>query len=795
MKLTAACAFGLEAIVKRELIALGYEPHVGQPGRISFEGDWSAVCRANTWLRTADRVLVEVQQFESPDFDALFETVKDFDWSQFIPADASFPVIGKSRKSTLTSVPAIQRSVKRALVESLKRYHGVNQLPESGATYKIEIALLDDVATLTIDTTGPSLHKRGYRKLVAEAPLKETLAAALVDLSVWNPERPLIDPFCGSGTIPIEAAMLGLKIAPGMHRTFSCSNWDAIDQSHWQKATEEANDLRRRNISLNIIGSDRDSEVLSLARYHVERAGLADQIQFEHKPFDQTQSHHEYGCVITNPPYGERLEEHRLLTGLYQAFPRMMQRLPTWSLYLITNMPKFESLIHKEATRRRKLFNGRLECTYYQYLGPRPPRKTDRVAESVTNENQAATEPANKVAQKFETLTTEASTMQPPKVESVVVDAASEKAVPETEDKPRSIPFEVIPVQVIPQSEPAPTAVDSETTAPETAQQLFGGLTAKDHEQAEIFRLRLTKRAKHLRRWPTKRGITCFRLYERDVPEIPLVVDRYENNLHITEYQRPHERDLARHEAWLELMCETAARAIDIPIANTHLKKRHKDHQTRQYEKVDSLGELITVNEGGLKFLVNLSDYVDTGLFLDHRITRSMVRKEAKDKDFLNLFAYTGSFSAYAADGGARSTTTVDLSKNYLNWAQKNLEANGLEGEEHCMIASDTIEFLRTAGEEPKVEFDLIVVDPPTFSNSKRTTTDWDVQSRYIELLRLVENVTREDGVVYFSTNFRRFKFDEKEFRHFEVREISKQTVPEDFRNRRIHRCWRMVKK
>lgn len=180
---------------------------------------------------------------------------------------------------------------------------------------------------------------------------------------------------------------------------------------------------------------------------------------------------------------------------------------------------------------------------------------------------------------------------------------------------------------------------------------------------------------------------------------------------------------------------------------------------------------------------------------MDHRITRSMVRKEAKDKDFLNLFAYTGSFSAYAADGGARSTTTVDLSKNYLNWAQKNLEANGLEGEEHCMIASDTIEFLRTAGEEPKVEFDLIVVDPPTFSNSKRTTTDWDVQSRYIELLRLVENVTREDGVVYFSTNFRRFKFDEKEFRHFEVREISKQTVPEDFRNRRIHRCWRMVKK
>ena len=213
--LTAACAFGLEAIVKRELVALGYEPRVVQPGRISFEGDWPDICRANVFLRTADRVLIEIQQFDAPDFEALFETIKRFDWSQFIPAEAQFPVVGKSRLSKLTSLPAVQRSVKRALVESLKQHHGCEFLPETGAMYKVEIALLSDIATLTVDTTGPSLHKRGYRQLVGEAPIKETLAAALVDLSVWNQDRPLVDPFCGSGTIPIEAALLARQDRTG----------------------------------------------------------------------------------------------------------------------------------------------------------------------------------------------------------------------------------------------------------------------------------------------------------------------------------------------------------------------------------------------------------------------------------------------------------------------------------------------------------------------------------------------------------------------------------------------------
>ena len=374
MKLTAACAFGLEALLKRELLALGYPAQVDQPGRVCFSGDWSTVCRANLWLRTADRVLIEVLKFPAPDFGALFDTVKEFDWSELLPVDAQFPVNGKSRLSMLTSIPAVQRSVKKAIVESLLRTHDATNLPESGAMYPIEIALLNDVATITLDTTGPSLHKRGYRKLNAEAPLKETLAAALVDLSVWHPDRLLVDPFCGSGTIPIEAAMIGMNIAPGLNREFACGDWSSVPSSTWSDAKQEARDLIRHDRQLQIIGSDRDAKVLELARFHADSAGVKNQIQFEHRDFFELDSGVEYGCIVTNPPYGERLEDEEIVRDLYLGIPGVMKHLPSWSLFLITSFPQFESLIQKEADRRRKLYNGRIQCTYYQYLGPRPPR-------------------------------------------------------------------------------------------------------------------------------------------------------------------------------------------------------------------------------------------------------------------------------------------------------------------------------------------------------------------------------------------------------------------------------------
>ncbi len=792
MKLIAACAFGLEAIVKRELVALGYEPQVISPGRIGFEGDWAAVCQTNVWLRTADRVLIQVQQFACPDFDALFDNVKAFDWSQFIPAEGQFPVIGRSRLSQLTSVPAVQRSVKKALVESLKHFHGVRELPESSALYKVEVALLNDQATLTIDTTGPSLHKRGYRKLSAPAPLKETLAAALVNLSVWSSGRVLADPFCGSGTIAIEAALQARNIAPGLKRAFASSDWPTIHQRMWEDTRGQAKAERRLDLPLEILASDRDEDVLSLANYHARQAGVSDAIRFRHQAFEEFQSDKEFGCIVTNPPYGERLEEQDRLLGLYEAIPEVVQRLPTWSLFLITNMPRFEKIIQKQATRRRKLFNGRIQCTYYQFLGPKPPSmiRGNREATVVVDQAKPVGESSvdNPLPPSAALPAGETGQVADENAgDSKLVDSKLVDSTVEAVEVQQSSAVEVV--------EAAATTESAQPKQPREIEPVFGTINDKDHEQAQLFDNRLTKRARHLRRWPTKRGITCFRIYERDIPEIPLVVDRYEDCIHITEYERPHDRNLARHRAWLDLMRETAAKALQVTLDKTFLKQRRKNESSGQYQKIDHAGNRMIVHEGGLKFWVNLSDYVDTGLFLDHRVARKRVMDEADGKRMLNLFAYTGAFSVYAAGGGARSTTTVDLSRTYLDWAGDNFEANGLSGRQHKFIASDAVEFLDEAQRRGD-QYDLVVFDPPTYSNSKRTDSDWDVQVGYLEVFRRLSAIVASEGVVYFSTNFRRFKFDDQAVRKcgFASREISTQTVPEDFRNRRIHRCWRLTK-
>jgi 23S rRNA (guanine2445-N2)-methyltransferase / 23S rRNA (guanine2069-N7)-methyltransferase len=748
--LIVACAFGLEAVVRREIEQLDLRATVRQPGRLAVLGDWDSVARLNLWLRTADRVLIEAGRFPAADFEQLFETTKAIDWSKWLPQDAQFPVNGKSRNSQLTSVPAVQRAVKRAIVDSLTASYQAD-LPETGALYRLEIALLNDEATLTIDTTGSSLHKRGYRQLVAAAPLKETLAAAMIQLSVWDASRPLIDPFCGSGTIPIEAALIGLNIAPGLQREFSFQHWPNVPDNLLNTARASARGAQKQ-LELQIQGTDIDADVLSLARHHAELAGVAGQIHFQQKPFETLRSKQEFGCLITNPPYGERLEDEESLLPLYESIPQVLQRLPTWSHFFLTSLSGFERVVQKTATRRRKLYNGRIECTYYQYLGPHPRSAHHDFTESqLENETAQASEP-------------------------------DEDAAPTPDSDLESVASR-------PNVKPAITAKFRQAASGA----VFGGLNDKDKQQAQLFASRLKKRAHHLRRWPTKRGISCYRLYERDIPELPLVVDRYDDFLHITEYERPHDRDLARHAAWLELMKKTAAETLQIPIQHVALKSRARLSQKEQYQKLNESNRLITVQEAGLKFLVNLHDYVDTGLFLDHRQTRAMVSAEAKDRRFLNLFAYTGSFTVYAAHASAQSTVTVDSSNTYLDWTRKNLNANGLQGPQHTLVCEDAITFLQNLHGSDL--FDLVVVDPPTYSNSKSFERDWDVQHMHADLLQLLAARLAKGAVVYFSTNFRRFKLAEAAVGSlYDVREISKQTVPEDFRNRRIHRCWRLIR-
>jgi 23S rRNA (guanine2445-N2)-methyltransferase / 23S rRNA (guanine2069-N7)-methyltransferase len=710
LKLIATAAAGTEAVVKRELAALGYEARTVSPGRLLFAGGAAAICRANLWLRTGERVLIHVGSFPAADFGALFDLTAALRWEQWMPADAQFPVSGRARRSQLSSVPACQRIVKRAIAKRLQEAHRREHLPETGPRCAVEVSLLDDVATLTLDTTGIGLHKRGYRRLVADAQLRETLAAALVQLSFWRPGRVLADPFCGTGTIPIEAALIGRNIAPGLAREFVAETWPTLDARHWQLAREEARDAARPALAERLLGYDIDADALSLARYHAEQAGVAGDIHWQQRPFSDLRAKAEYGCIVTNPPYGERMGDEAEIAQLYQTFPLVLRRLPTWSFFILSARPDLETLVGQPADRRRKLYNGPLACTYYQFHGPRPPKdEGDRPA---------------------------AATVAAP---------------------------------------------------------AFGGLLPAAARQAEEFANRLRNRARHLRRWPAKRGITCYRLYERDVPDVPLVVDRYEEALHIAEFERPHDRSPAQHADWLDVMARTAGEVLGVPPERIFLKHRAPQRGLAQYQRVDDRRAERVVHEGGLKFLVNLSDYVDTGLFLDHRLTRQLVRAAAAGKRFLNLFGYTGAFTVYAAAGGAATTTTVDKSATYIGWARRNLELNNLAGPQHRLVRSDIRTFLD--GLAPHDQWDLAVVDPPTFSNTTGLADDWDVQAHHGALLQHLAPHISPDGVVLFSTNFRRFKLDETALSDYAIRDITRQTIPEDFRNQRIHLCWQLVRR
>lgn len=376
IELIATATFGLEAVVAREVRELGYDTKV-ENGRVIFQGDERAVCLANLWLRSADRVLVRIGEFKALTFDELFEKTKALPWTDWLPEDANFPVEGKSVKSKLFSVPDCQAIVKKAIVESMKKKYNRQWFEETGPNYTIEVSLLKDVATLTIDTSGPGLHKRGYRKLRGSAPLKETLAAAMIELSFWNPDRILLDPFCGSGTIPIEAALIGLNIAPGLRREFAAEKWPVIPQQLWDEVRQEAEDLIRRDRTLQIRGTDIDSDVLGLARYHAQLAGVDELISFQQMPIADLRTKKKYGCIICNPPYGERLEDIEMVEKLYRQMGNVLKPLDTWSFYVLSSHKKFEKLFGRQADRRRKLYNGRIECQYYQFFGPRPPRRKD----------------------------------------------------------------------------------------------------------------------------------------------------------------------------------------------------------------------------------------------------------------------------------------------------------------------------------------------------------------------------------------------------------------------------------
>ncbi len=375
IQIIASTTFGLEAVVKRECQALGFQNIHTYDGKVEFEGSEKDIVKANLWLRCAGRVWVKMGSFTAVTFTELFDQTKALPWGDWIPVDGKFTVVGKSVKSTLFSVSDCQAIVKKAIVEKLKEKYHVDWFDETGANYTVQVSILKDVVTLSIDTSGSGLHMRGYRANALDAPLKETLASALIQLSYWKKDRVLLDPFCGSGTIPIEAAMIARNIAPGLNRSFACEKWERIGQQLWKDARKAAYQAIDYDYTPTLYGSDIDANAIDLAKENAEKAGVDDCITFTVQPVEELKLPCRYGILITNPPYGERLGDLRLVEDMYRALGRIMREDMTWSTYLMTSMEHFESLFGRKADKKRKLFNGRIKTDYYQYEGPRPPKE------------------------------------------------------------------------------------------------------------------------------------------------------------------------------------------------------------------------------------------------------------------------------------------------------------------------------------------------------------------------------------------------------------------------------------
>lgn len=709
---------GLEDVLAEELIALGAEDVRAEGRMVRFMADRRVLYAANLWCRTAIRILRPLGEFAAGNEEQLYEAGRQVDWSQWMPSTATLAVDAAVRSSFTTHSLYVAQRIKDAIVDQFREKTGDRPSVDLREPYlRIAVALNENRISISVDSSGESLHRRGYRKATGEAPVNEVLAAGILALSGWDRQQPLVDPMCGSGTFLIEAAMMARQMAPGLQRrSFGFQRWPSYDKRIFDTLVEEAIAAELPEVSAPINGIDLDPEMTHIAKENARRAGVDENIQFTQGDFFEfNELPASPGTVVLNPPYDERMEvEH--IGELYQAIgDRLKRRYGGWTAHVLTGNPEGAKRFGLRASRKTELWNGPIECRLLRF------EMTARAADSTESAGPAWRSPT--------------------KV---------------------SLVEEIVPID-----------------------------NPKWQAQIEAFSNRFKKNAKHYAKWAKRQGVSCYRIYDRDIPEVPLMIDVYGDRLHAGELERNHERSPAEHDAWLKRMLRAAAEALGIPASHAYLKRRKQQKGTAQYMPQAETGEMIPVEEGGHKFLVNLADYLDTGLFLDHRQTRALVEKEAKDKDFLNLFAYTGAFTVYAAAGGAKSTTTVDTSQTYLKWADRNLTLNRLSGARNKLVRSDVLAYLE--GLSPKENFDLAVVDPPTFSNSKTTGRVFDIQKDHGELLRLVYAHLRPGGTIYFSTNFRRFKFEaEPDLPGAVIEEITHKTVPPDFERHKSHRCWRI---
>ncbi len=754
--LFAATPKGMEALLARELRALGAVRV--RPGRagVYFEGDLATAYRTCLWSRLASRVLWPLVRFAAPTPEALYEGVRAIHWDEHLAPAGTLAVRFEAVDSAITHSQFGALKVKDAIVDQLRERYGERpSIDRERPDVRVHVYLHRDQASLGIDLSGAALHRRGYREESGPAPLKENLAAALLVCSGWprlaESGAPFADPLCGSGTLPIEAALMAFDIAPGLLRPyFGFLRWRGHDPIVWAELLEEARARRAEGMRDNaIVGSDSDPMAVQRARGHVASAGLAEKIRIERCALgDREPQAGRTGLVVANPPYGERLGRDPDLPRLYATLGDALKRaFPGWRAAVFTANAGLAHRLRAVPEHTHVLYNGALCCRLYCFdVAPASQGASTRavVAEPVgCAEGRSA---------------------------SVAIDA---------------VPFghRILP--------------SLDRRAPETpARAERSGAAAG----AEMFANRLAKNMKSLARWARRAGVDCYRLYDADVPEFNLAIDLYQGagrHVYVQEYAAPFHIDAARAASRLEAALGVIPRLCEVPEKHVFLRQRRRQRGAEQYEKLAARGELHEVRENGCRFLVNLTDYLDTGLFLDHRPTRALIGELARGRRFLNLFGYTGTATVYAALGGASGTTTVDLSRTYLDWARRNLDRNGITGPEHVLVQADCLAWLEETAHTLRADerYGLMFTDPPTFSNSKRMRETFDVERDHVTLIRSAARLLAPDGLMIFSTNRRHMKLDEPALTALGLRieDLTRATIPPDFaRNPRVHRCWRL---
>lgn len=696
----AVTSNGLENLLVEELTKLGISDAKPVQAGVKFRASNEQIYRCCLWSRLASRFVRVITEFNCQNDMDLYLSATSVNWVNHFHSSKKFVVDFNGTNREIRNSQYGAMKVKDAVVDCFeKKSLPRPSISKDHADLRIHVRLHNDKALLGIDMVGSGLHVRGYRTEAGRAPLRETLAAAIILRSGWDGSKQLLDPMCGSGTLLIEAAMMAANIAPGLKREkWGFESLQDFESELWAQVKSEASVQARRGVNktdTKFFGLDNDSRVLKTAKDNARRAGVESLIQFElgDASLLKKPQGFESGVIVCNPPYGERLGTHPGLIALYTAFgAQLKSEFGGCQASIFSSSDELLSCLRMRADKQYKLNNGALPCHQKNY---------------------------------------------------------SISARERSEEEQQSQSTQIAP----------------------------------------DFSNRLKKNIGKIGKWAKREGLDCYRIYDADLPEYNVAIDVYQDQLVIQEYAAPKNIPEEKAKRRLTDIIRAAIQVTGTNANNVVLKVREKQKGTSQYQKFGQQSQTMEVSEYGVKLIVNLHDYLDTGLFLDHKITRRKLGEMANDKDFLNLFAYTGSGTVHAACGGAKSTTTVDMSNTYLEWAKDNMKLNGQVERQHQFIQADCLQWL----EQASASYDLIFIDPPTFSNSKRMEQSFDVQRDHIQLMKNLKRILRQDGTIVFSNNKRHFKMDMAELDNLglEARNISAQTLPLDFeRNKHIHNCW-----